>query len=1098
MPDRALRWLALVVVFALPLVHCGGSVKVSGPPSERLLSPSTGVLLDTNGELRAGDAQTTTGGFADQYELQVAAGQRLSIACLSNSLDSVIVVQPPGGAPLSNDDYQGDRTRSQVDLLAQASGPLKITVTTYAPGAQGGYRLVVMAGDAPSPAQPAPPAGAPGTATAAAQGWQVLSVPSNSQGNLAQGDAVLPSGQLVDNYLLTGGVNQAVEIAVQGTGVGPMLVVMRPSGQPVQAAPNAGGRASVVVPLGEPGAFRVQVVSSAPGPGGAYSISVTPATASAQVTVPVSTSHQLATLAPAANAEALTFDSALQARLDASGGSLQSGEFVRRFSLNATAGSPVTFDLQSTEFDPYLIVIAPSGRQWSNDDANGGRDSQLAVVLPEAGAYQVLATAYRPGMQGAFTLKVRRGLLAGATPADSTTANVAASPSVGLIPIGPGANPVVPVVQGPLAPAGAGRIERTGTLAPGDSTLRSGELYDTHTFTWTPGQTVRVRLSSTAFDSYVIVRPPSGQQQDNDDLVQGQNDAGIDYTVREAGVHSVVVTSYRAGEQGAYTLTVDGAGGGGAAPPGPAAPPASGGDVIRGSLQASDRADSNGRRADRHQVRMASGETVRFELTSSQFDTLLRVTPPNGRPAENDDVAQGNTNSVLELVSQGAGAAAVTVTSYRPGELGDYELRVIRGSGGSAGPGPTPIQITQIPIGPGPQPPVSPPRPPGPGPAQPPPASPAAGTFTGTLAQGDQQLRSGEFVDHFNVEGRSGETVHLRLTSSAFDPYLILKAPSGRQDDNDDINPQTRDAGLDVTLSETGNYTVMVTSYRAGEQGAYTLTVGRQGGGGAVTPPNNGGGTIAAPPNTGGGRVFGIFAGISDYANQNDLPECANDARKLAEDLRRVGLMDASQQILLTDSEATTTAIRQAFARMAQQVGPNDVFLFFYSGHGGQRPSQSDPNELDRRDETIVLYDQEMLDDEMANLYAQLHGRLGLIALDSCFSGGFAKDVIRAAGRMGMFSSEEDLTSSVAGQFQAGGYLSHFLRMGIAGEADSGPRDGTLTAGELSHYLFRQFGAHVGDVGATDQNFARSFQHLVIDRGAVSVSELLFAYPGQR
>jgi hypothetical protein len=99
---------------------------------------------------------------------------------------------------------------------------------------------------------------------------------------------------------------------------------------------------------------------------------------------------------------------------------------------------------------------------------------------------------------------------------------------------------------------------------------------------------------------------------------------------------------------------------------------------------------------------------------------------------------------------------------------------------------------------------------------------------------------------------------------------------------------------------------------------------------------------------------------------------------------------------------------------------------------------------------------------------------------------------------MGLFSSEEDLTSSVAGQFQAGGYLSHFLRMGIAGEADNGPRDGTLTAGELSHYLFRQFGAHVGDVGATDQNFARSFQHLVIDRGAVSVSDLLFAYPGGR
>ena len=78
-----------------------------------------------------------------------------------------------------------------------------------------------------------------------------------------------------------------------------MLVVTRPTGSPAQAAPNAGGRASVVVPLGEPGVYRVQVVSSRPGPGGPYSIAVQPASATTPVTVPVSSSHQLTSLAPA-------------------------------------------------------------------------------------------------------------------------------------------------------------------------------------------------------------------------------------------------------------------------------------------------------------------------------------------------------------------------------------------------------------------------------------------------------------------------------------------------------------------------------------------------------------------------------------------------------------------------------------------------------------------------------------------------------------------------------------------------------------------------------------------------------------------------------
>ncbi|NIR99882.1 MAG: hypothetical protein GWN99_02225, partial [Gemmatimonadetes bacterium] len=49
------------------------------------------------------------------------------------------------------------------------------------------------------------------------------------------------------------------------------------------------------------------------------------------------------------------------------------------------------------------------------------------------------------------------------------------------------------------------------------------------------------------------------------------------------------------------------------------------------------------------------------------------------------------------------------------------------------------------------------------------------------------------------------------------------------------------------------------------------------------------------------------------------------------------------------------------------------------------------------------------------------------VVLDACFSGGFAKDVISAPGRMGLFSSEEDVTSSVAAKFRAGGYLAVFL-----------------------------------------------------------------------
>lgn len=94
-----------------------------------------------------------------------------------------------------------------------------------------------------------------------------------------------------------------------------------------------------------------------------------------------------------------------------------------------------------------------------------------------------------------------------------------------------------------------------GELTPQDSQLPTGEWSDVHAFQWTVGQTVHLEARSTTFDTYLIVRAPSGAQRDVDD-VQGQNNASIDYVASEAGPHRVTVTSSRPGEMGAYELVV--------------------------------------------------------------------------------------------------------------------------------------------------------------------------------------------------------------------------------------------------------------------------------------------------------------------------------------------------------------------------------------------------------------------------------------------------------------------------------------------------------------------------------------------------------------
>ena len=215
----------------------GRRTRSKGLRSERLIAPSSAVLLDVSGELLPGDARTTDGSWADQYEVQVTAGQRLTVSCASNSLDTVLVAHAPGSDPVANDDFEGDRRRSQLELVAPASGPLKLTVTTYAHEAQGSYRITVTSGDVAS-SHPE---------TAAQARWPSLTVGSRAQGALEEGDAVLPSGQVVDNYLLAGGTAENVEIAVQGSGGAPLLVITTPSGRLVQAAASAGGRAAAVV-----------------------------------------------------------------------------------------------------------------------------------------------------------------------------------------------------------------------------------------------------------------------------------------------------------------------------------------------------------------------------------------------------------------------------------------------------------------------------------------------------------------------------------------------------------------------------------------------------------------------------------------------------------------------------------------------------------------------------------------------------------------------------------------------------------------------------------------------------------------------------------
>jgi hypothetical protein len=644
------------------------------------------------------------------------------------------------------------------------------------------------------------------------------------------------------------------------------------------------------------------------------------------------------------------------------------------------------------------------------------------------------------------------------------------------------ARPDTPAVGGRTAPRGptppvrsnetvrpaqslnAGQTVR-GRLERGDATLDSGEYIDRYTVPVRRGQAYEATLSGTGFDPYLLVRGPGGLSEDNDDdpAARGSRASRIRFVAPANGEVTVGATSYQAGETGAYALRVVLAGGGAEA----SAAPSPGGVIrlgqpVSGVLQTGDATLNTGEYVDSWTLSGRRGQQLDIRLTSPAFDPYVAITGPNGFSEFNDDdsSAEGSRDSRLLVTLPADGDYVVSATSYASGEHGAYQLSVLEGAG-AAKPPPAAVRSSEQ-------------------------ASPGGQieigqTVGGALSGGDPTLETGEYFDRYTFNGRRGDRVAVELTSSAFDAYTIVRTPSGEQFDNDDGDNGT-DSRQQIILPEDGRYEVQVTSYRPGETGSYRFT---------VAPGRESVRQAAAP---GGARVYAVMVGVSDYGDaRNDLAFTDEDARKLAETLQREGsLNDAS--VVLTNAEATVEGVRSAFARVAAQAGPEDMFLFFFSGHGNQAEVPVSGVEPDGKSESIVLRDGEITDAEMGRLFGTLHTRLSLLVIDSCFSGGFARNVVDRPGVMGLFSSEEDLTSAVADKFRAGGYLSHFLREGLAGEADT-DGDRLVTAGELSTYLRRQFRTEVEDVESETQDGQRNYQNLVIDRGGVQVDDVIVRLP---
>lgn len=140
-------------------------------------------------------------------------------------------------------------------------------------------------------------------------------------------------------------------------------------------------------------------------------------------------------------------------------------------------------------------------------------------------------------------------------------------------------------------------------------------------------------------------------------------------------------------------------------------------------------------------------------------------------------------------------------------------------------------------------------------------------------------------------------------------------------------------------------------------------------------------------------RGLGLHIGLNRvdpdhyWGWDGQLIACEFDAK----DMQALAKKQGMESRLLLTAKATADAVLDGVRHAASTLKSGDLFFLTYSGHGGQVPDVRS-EEKDHMDETWVLYDRELLDDELYALWATFKPGVRIVVLsDSCHSGTVVK-----------------------------------------------------------------------------------------------------------
>lgn len=481
------------------------------------------------------------------------------------------------------------------------------------------------------------------------------------------------------------------------------------------------------------------------------------------------------------------------------------------------AGQFIQIDMQSTDFDAYLILQDQNGIELDrNDDGGGNLNARIQRTLAYTGSYRIIAKSLSSNRFGTYTISV--------------TGSGGPAPAVGGAVSQDG-------VRGWITSGES----RSGVLTASDPQLQRGAVYHAYLYNGRPGETITLEVMSSSLDPYAVVQDASGNALASDDDGGGNLQARLVYTFRSAGTYRLVATTYSSGTYGPYTLRVTSNMAGMPAPvqtvtggiPNPVG-------TIGINQQVSGTLTSMDQRFDGKPVHLynfscIAGLSFQMDVLSS-WDNYAIVLDPSGTVVARDDDTGEGLNARLLYTCPMSATYRLGVTTFLPStQPGPYTLQVT--SAGAMAPQPTvgqpqPIVGQAQPLAGQPAPaaqPVAQPQ------AMPTAAVAAPGvtatiqvgqTVPGRLEQGDRTMSDGTWADVFQFQGAAGQRVTIELRSEEFDTFLQLLDSQGNRLAEDDDSLGDLDSRIVFTLPAAGTYQIVVNNYgEARRAGTYTLTL---------------------------------------------------------------------------------------------------------------------------------------------------------------------------------------------------------------------------------------------------------------------------------